>query len=354
MARSAPFYFREHCMSRFEAAYEQAQATGYLPEGITEEFRDFWHPQPPLAWLACGDDREPTKASNTYMEREHPRILPPSIAYASTYGGAAGAASTVLLAGTAQEGADFIRQASGFLGTLRQVQRMDITDDDTRLVPVLHTAESNEPGELFCAHGTKPVGCAYCALKGPITASLVETEIVTRTAQADQRHVFGDDAYDDALFGAAEALRDHERQLAGPDAPFSVDRTIYTSYGQEEGWETPTMVVAGEHAKRAPYIASFLLRKIGSAASMAAAGRPAYRTDVAPLTSAISRKFDLNPALVARAVILEATGVRGGLVAHSAPSGEHAVPDPRRIPMGVLGNAQAAIDEIQQSMRRNY
>jgi hypothetical protein len=195
-------------------------------------------------FVGCGDDRGPTEASAAALLMNTPdsqAVMDPREGYASIYGGVAGQAKNVLVAGTAQFGPDFIEAIQGFDGV------MNLLIQNSHNTQTLHSAEGNEQDPRhFSFSSDSPVGCAYAAGVGATADLLVGSSSAIRdVAREEQQHVFGSDEHLDKLLSGQQAFLEHATN--GQRAKFAVDRPAYERCITEYGNKLGVMILAGSH-----------------------------------------------------------------------------------------------------------
>jgi hypothetical protein len=326
------------------------QASGQLSPEFIAEREAFFVPQEAPVWGACGDDRPATEQSVAELAASAPEVTPANEAYASVFGGAAGMTKNVMLAGIVQHGPQFVAEIGGFEGLYETiVQKLTADTSDQAVYPVLHSAAGNENADgSFCAHGSAATGCAYCGGVGATSALLTDeaSPLIRDVARQDQITIFGDDQHVDSLLAAHSTFL--ESATAGQGSDFTVDRQAYIAQ-VEKG--RPVMILAGSHAsaKGTGVIANFELGTIGSAGQASAAGKDFYRLDVGQVTAALVRnlpELQLDPEVLMRAFVFDATPVRAVLAAHDADPALHDKLDPRNLGAGFHGDPHAAIAEL--------
>jgi hypothetical protein len=338
---------------------------GYLDRAATEGYRQFFVPLGGAALLGCGDDRRLTAANARNLSKRYPRALPagdPAQAYVSIFGGWGGVASTLLTAGTAAFGPDFIEEIGGYdgavdvTGSLLEVKGRD--GADVNITALYHSDESKERSEeTFRTSGDSPLGCARENSRGAITALGAKHPLVRAVGIHNLRRVLGTSSeQEDRLLEAVDAVNTHEQVLAGPDTSFAVGRQRVVSHSTAFGLERPYMIVAGGHDKNAPFLYSLLRGRVGSAALAHAAGKPAYRGDAGILAEAFATGLGIDPAITAGAVLLDGAATRAALGAHSTTEGEVPIYDPGKQPLGVIsdGDPRDAIQHMQREYRTHY
>jgi hypothetical protein len=326
------------------------QATGQLsPEFIAEREHFFVRQEAPV-WGACGDDRPATEQSVAELTAIAPEVTPANEAYASVFGGAAGMAKNVMLAGIIKHGPQFVAEVGGFDGLYEMiVQKLTVDESDQAVYPLLHSAAGNENEDgSFCTHGEAATGCAYCGGVGATSALLTDeaSSLIRDVARDDQISTFGDDQYVDQLLAAHTTFL--ESGTSGQGGAFTVDRQTYIAQVQKN---RPVMILAGSHAgaKGSGVIANFEVGTVGSAGRASKAGMDFYRLDIAQVTAALQRnlrELELDSEVLMRAFLLDATPVRAVLAAHDADPDLHDNLDPRNLGAGFRGDPQAAIAQL--------
>jgi len=329
------------------------QAAGQLsPEFIAEREAFFVRQEAPV-WGACGDDRPATEPSVAALAAAAPEATPANEAYASVFGGAAGMAKNIMLAGIVTHGPQFVAEIGGFEGAYETVVQKLLADkSDQAVYPLLHSAAGNENEDgSFCAHGSAAIGCAYCGGVGATSALLTDeaSSLIRDVARDDQVSIFGDDQHVDDLLAAHTVFL--ESATSGQGKDFVMDRPAYTAQ-VEKG--RPVMILAGTHAsaKGTGVISNFEIGTVGSAGRAGEAGKDFYRLDVAQVTAALLRnlpELELDPEVLMRAFVLDATPVRAVLAAHDADPELHGNLDPRKLGNGFRGDARAAIATLRSA-----
>lgn len=322
------------------------QSVGYLsPEFIEERTQFYVDRNRKVVMVGCGDDREPTDDSAGTLAAEYPEALNISEGYASVYGGSIGIAKNILVAGTVQYGPSFISRIGGLNGAHAEVlSNMQLSG----MIPTLHSAAKNEESEsAFNPDSSLDIGCAYAAGVGATSGLLTaEGSLIRDVARQDQKAVFGTDNHFEDLVEAHRQIL--ENGTEGSGAEFAMSRESYTES------EAPIMILAGKShasAQKTGLIVNLMPNKIRNTAAANKAGKDFYSIDIAAVAQAITesfRQFDLNPELLMRAFLLDATPVRAVLASHDSDPALEGKLDPRNLAMGIYGSSQEALAALHR------
>lgn len=326
-------------------------AHGRLLQETVAKYEPIWVPFAKPVFGGCTDDRFPTAKSAAELQSSNPGVMSPEEAYASIYGGMAGAAKNVLITGIAQYGEGFIAKVGGFEGVLGKLLRYSNTSTNALNVRyLLHSDEANENTDgTFCAHGTEGHGCKYCLGVGAVSSLLTSNEhaLIYNVAVDDQKEMFGSD------FGLHSLRDSHGIFLAngtnGSGSSFALDRSGFIGLS---GKGAEIMILEGPHAPatESGLLINFSTDEVGSAKKAADIGTRVYRADVMVIVRDLLEKFkeyDLDPELLVRSIILESTAVRAVLAAGDKNPELNGKLDPRNLAMGWRGDAQAALQALK-------
>lgn len=321
---------------------------GYLSSEFIERRLETYTYVPPRkkVVIGCSDDRRPTPESIIALNARYAdrQVLDIEKGYARIFGGLAGLAKNVLVAGHAVYGDHFSTALPSFNAALRAVARL-YGDRVTLHSDVKH----EEQASGLCMHGASAVGCAYCAGVGTTTQLLLEDERIRVTATNDQVYVFGNDEHVENLRYGHELTARMLAREAGSNDPcdFSIDRRDFKElHNGEVG--VPIMVLAGGHVatQASGVISSFNLSHVGStvAAHEQEQSLAYYGLDIAHVTASIGlllQEYGIPPEIFARALQLDSVPVRAVLAAHDPDLNREL--DPTKLAMGVTGNPKEAL-----------
>lgn len=323
------------------ALQETVEGSGYLDNNFIQARKSFFVPHNrKRLFVGCSDDRGVTLESGEALASSYPQALDPRKAFASIYGGAAGLAKSLIVAGMTQYGPKFYQSIGRVDGAMDLLLRMN----QGASILALHSADgTEESSSTFCMRGSHPTGCAYCGNFAAASNLLVQDTEVKEVARRDQKHIFGNDNLFDSII---ESTGDF---LAETGADYVIGRSQFASLAQSTS-PAEIMILEGSHidAKTSGLILNFDRELVGSANEAQRAGKGIYRTDVGIAAEVVLRsakEYRIRPEIVVRAMIADSTPVRALLTQDTKAE----IPnDARRLAIGVLGGREAVAKTLKE------
>ena len=338
------------------------------PGDATEELvaarAHLWTPKPPGVQVVkgCGDDRPLTAESaervNAFFQsdRRGDVTLDVNEGYARVYGGAAGIAKNILIAGSVMHGPEFIERVGGLAGM------MDMVDNVTDGRALIHSDDKHEGRrDGFNREGGEAVGCLYCNALGATCAlhagdspvNKANGNLIPDTAYADQFRYFDTDELTvETLIKAqahvGESLAAHTDD--GDPMSYSFGRSrILNALARRI---RPVAILDGPHAKVRDtlLINSYHLDRIGNPRAAREEGLDFYAGDVAVVTDDIGpllQEHDIPPQLFMQAVDMDTAPVRAALVANDKDEDLKGNYDPSHLMKAVVGDPREAAKALQ-------